>query len=177
MSKGHVTVNGNITHGISPVLLLLRFPIIPTQLPGEMPENGIALRQDPPVQLDDGDRGRGIHLGDAGRFVFRVLFEAVARVVVGDAGVFPHEPDDLTAASGLEVEVMDCRHASDGFVGGRFGATTLGGRHFDCLQLWMEKGNPTVDYTVVGVKQEKSYESLTLFKIGYSREIGVRMLV
>ena len=148
--KGHVTVSGNITHGISPVLRLLRLPVIPTQLAGEMPENGIALRQDPPVQLDDGDGGRRIHLRDAGRLVFGVFF--VARVVVGNAGVFPHETDDLTAASGLEVEVVNRWHASDGLVAGRFDATTLGGRHFDSLQLWMQEKYGVVDCTVVGVK-------------------------
>ena len=131
VSKGnHVTVNGNITHGISPVLLLLRLPLIPPQLAGKVPEHGIALRQDPAVELDDGDRGGGVHLGDAGRFVLGVFVEAVARVVVGDAGVFPHEPDDLAAAAGLEVEVVDCGDAADGFVGGGFGATALGGGHF-----------------------------------------------
>lgn len=146
------TVNDNITHGISPVLLFLRLPLIPTQLSGEMPENGIALRQDPPVQLDDGDSGHWIHLGDASRFVFGVFFEAVARVIVGDAGIFPHETDDLTAASGLEVEVMNIWHASDGFIGGRLCATTLGGGHFDSLQLWKQKRYFIVDCTMVEVK-------------------------
>ena len=125
------TIDGNVTYGISPILLLLRLPVIPTQLSGEVPENGVALGQDPPVQLEDGDGGHWVHLGNASRLVLWVFFEAVARVVVGDAGIFPHETDNLTAASGLEVEVMNRWHASDGFVAGRFCATTLGGRHCD----------------------------------------------
>lgn len=133
------TISSNITYAISPVLLLLRLPVITTQLSGEMPENGIALRQDPPVQLDDGDGGRWVHLGNASRLVLWVFFEAVARVIVGDAGIFPHETDNLTAASGLKVEVMNSWHASDGFIAGGFDAATFGGRHFDCLQLWMQE--------------------------------------
>ena len=177
MSRGHVTVNSDITHGVSPVLRLLRLPVIPTQLPGEMAEDGIALRQDPPVQLDDGDGGRRVHPGDAGRLVFGVFFEAVARVVVGDAGVFPQETDDLTAASGLEVEVVDRWHASDGFVAGRFGATTLGGRHFDSLQLWMLERYGIVDCTVIGVEQEKEYELLIQLQIGCTGKVGLKVLL
>ena len=129
------TVNDNITHGISPVLLLLRLPIITPQLSRKIPENGIALRQDPPVQFDDGDVGRRVHLRDARLFVLWVLFEAVARIIVGDAGIFPHETNDLPPASGLEIEVMDVWDASDGFVGGRLCATALGDRHFEGVQL------------------------------------------
>ena len=133
-SRSH-TVNDNITHSISPVLLLLVLPIITPQLSSEMPKDGIALRQDPPVQFNDGDVGRRVHLRDASLLILWVLFEAIARVVVGDAGIFPYETNDLPATSGLEIEVMDVWDASDGFVGGRLCATTLGGRHFEGVQL------------------------------------------
>ena len=104
-----------------------------------MPENGIALRQDPAVQLNDGDVGRRVHLRDASLLVLWVLFKAIARVVVGDAGIFPHETNNLPAASGLEIEVMDVWDASDGFVAGRLCAMTLGGRHFEGVQFCIEE--------------------------------------
>ena len=39
--------------------------------------------------------------------ILRVLFEAIADIFVGDACVFPEETDDLAAAAGLEIEVVE----------------------------------------------------------------------
>lgn len=104
-----------------------------------MPQNRIALRQDSPIQLNDGDICRRVQLRDASLFVVRVFFKAVARVIIRDAGIFPHETNDLPAASGLEVEIMQNWDAADGFIGGAFGAAALGGRHFESVEPCMKE--------------------------------------
>ena len=72
-----------------------------------MAQHRVRLHQDPPVQLDDGDRGVGVHLLDRGLLVRRVLVETVADIVEGDAGVDPEQTDDLAAPARGEVEVVD----------------------------------------------------------------------
>lgn len=131
------TVDDDIAHSISPVLFFFGLPIIVPQLSSKMPEDGIALRQDSPIQLNDGDFGRRVHLHNASLLVIRVFFKAVARVIVGDAGIFPHEANNLAPASGLKIEVMDSWDAADGFVTGGFGAAALGGRHFERVEMCM----------------------------------------
>ena len=106
-----------------------------------MPQDGIALCQNSPIQLNDGDVGRRVHLHDASLLVVRVFFKAVARVIVGDAGIFPHETNNLPATSGVEVEVVDGRDAADGFVADAFGAATLGARHFECVEACMSENS------------------------------------
>ena len=81
------TVAGDITHRIRPVLLVFRLPFILAQLTGEMAQDGIALRQDLAVQLDDGDVACRVEFGNFGLFYFGELVEAVADVFVGYAGV------------------------------------------------------------------------------------------
>lgn len=85
--KGGRTVNSDIAHGIRPIPLVLRHAIILPQQAGEVAQDGVALRQDLPVQLDDGDAARGVELLDGGVFGLGVFFEGVAHVFVGDAGV------------------------------------------------------------------------------------------
>lgn len=82
-----LTVDSDVAHGVSPVLLLVRLAIIGAQLACEAAEDGIALRQDLAVQLDDWDGGERIQLRDLCAFVRGVLVEAVACVVVADVRV------------------------------------------------------------------------------------------
>ena len=117
-----------------------------------MPEHGIALGQNPPVQLDDGDLGRRVHGGDASVLVVRVLLERIAGVIVCDAGIFPHQTDDLSTASGLEIEIMDVGDASNGFVVGRLSPTTLGRRHLERLKLYIY--NYRIRVGLLGQRQE-----------------------
>ncbi len=132
-----LTVDDDIAHRISPILLLLSLPIISPQLSSEMPQNGIALCQNSPIQLNDGNVGRRVHRRDASLLVVRVFFKAVARVIVGDAGIFPHQTNDLPATSGLEVEVVDNWDATYSFVANTFGAAALGGRHIEKVEIGM----------------------------------------
>lgn len=125
------TIRSNIAHGIGPVLVLLVRALVFPQLPGEMPDDGVRLRQDAAVELHDGYGVEGVHLLELGLFEARVLVKAVAHVGVGDTGVLPEKADDLTAALAGEVEVVDGRDAADGFVGGARGAVLLGGDHFE----------------------------------------------
>ena len=100
-----------------------------------MPQDSIALGQDSPIQLNNGNVGGGVHLRNASTLVVRVFFERIPRVIIGYACVFPQEADNLAAASGLKVEIMDIWDASDGFVAGGFGAATLGSRHPECVRI------------------------------------------
>lgn len=131
------TVDDDIAHSISPIPLLLGLPVIASQLSSEMPQDGIALRQNSPIQLNDGDVGCRVHLRDASLFVVRVFFKGVARVIIGDAGIFPHETNDLAPASGLKIEVVDSWDAPNSSVADAFGAAALGVRHFDWGQVCM----------------------------------------
>lgn len=159
------TVDDNIAHGISPILFLLSLSIVAAQLSGEMPQNGITLRQDPPIEINDGDVGGRVHLRDASLLVVRIFFEAVARVVVGNAGIFPHKANDLASAAGFEVEVVDVGDAADGFVPDGFSAAALRGRHLVRVYI------PVCLRMVGAVKQryvggqwgEKDYEQSTIW--------------
>ena len=55
---------------------------------------------------------------------------------------------------------MDVWDASDGFVGGRLCATTLGGRHFEGVQFRIEENGEycTIKRAMVGAKTEKNHE-------------------
>ena len=97
------------------------------------PKIRTALRQDPPIQLNHRDIGRRVHLRDASLLVAGVFLKAVACVIIGDAGIFPHEANDLTAATGFEIKVVDIGNAAYGFVAHGFGAAALGGRHLVCI--------------------------------------------
>ena len=97
-----------------------------------MPQYCIALRQDPSIQFNHRDIGRRVHLRDASLLVAGVFLKAVACVIIGDAGIFPHEANDLTAATGFEIKVVDIGNAAYGFVAHGFGAAALCGRHLVC---------------------------------------------
>lgn len=135
MMKGRIygaferTVDGDITHGVGPILFFLRRPVIFAQLSCEMPQHRIALRQDLAVDFNNGHVGGRVFLRDDGLFVFWVFLESVADVCVGNAGVLPHQADDLATAAGCKVQVVDGGDAADGFVGGTGGAILLCGRH------------------------------------------------
>ena len=111
------TVDSDIAHGISPVFLILRLSVILAQLPGKMPQDSVALRQDLAVQFDHGDRGRGVHLLDPRLLVLRVFLEAIADIFVGDAGVFPKQAHDLAAAPGGKIKIMNHGNTPYGFIG------------------------------------------------------------
>ena len=132
------TIEDNVAHSISPIFLLLGISFVAPQLSSEMPQYGIALGQDSPIQLNNGDVGRRVHLCDASILVVRVFVEAVTCVIIGDAGIFPHETNNLAAASGQEIEVMNVGTAANGFVADAYGAVVLGCRHFECVVgfLW-----------------------------------------
>lgn len=123
------TVDGDVTHGVCPILFLLRRPVIFAQLSCKMPQYRVALRQDLAVDFDNGHVGGWVFLRDGGFLVVWVFLETVADVCVGNAGVLPQQADDLAAAAGSKVQVVDCGDAADGFVGGTGGAILLGGRH------------------------------------------------
>lgn len=46
-----------------------------------------------------------------------MLVEGVADIVVGNTGIDEEEADDLTAPFREEVEVVDCRYATDLLIG------------------------------------------------------------
>lgn len=94
-----LTVNDNITHSISPILLLLGLPIILAQLPREVPQYSVALGKDPSIQLQHGDIACRIHLRDLGFLVFWIFLKGVADILVGNTRVFPHESQDLTTTT------------------------------------------------------------------------------
>ena len=100
-----------------------------------MPQDSIALGQNSPVQFNDGDIGGGVHLRNASLFIVRVFFKRVPSVIVGYAGLFPQEANNLAAASRLKVEIMDIWDASDGFVASGLGAAALGSRHPECVKV------------------------------------------
>ena len=104
-----------------------------------MPQNRITLRQHPAPEFHNGDIPQRIQIRDLTLLEVRVLLERVADVVVGDAGVFAQQPDDLAAALAGEVEVVDCGHAADGGVGGAGGAAAGGGGHCGFVS-WIECG-------------------------------------
>lgn len=91
---GRHTIGDDIADHIHEILLLLVRAIILAQQPREMSEDGIALRQDLAVELDDGDIGGGVQRGDFALLVFGVFVEGVAHVGVGYFGIFPEEADD-----------------------------------------------------------------------------------
>ena len=96
-----------------------------------MSQNRVALCQDLAIELDDGDIGCRVHLCNTSFLVLGVFLKAVPGVVVGYSGIFPKQANDLAAAAGLEVEVVDVRNSSDGFIASRFGETSCRRRHFD----------------------------------------------
>lgn len=71
-----------------------------------MSEHGIALRQDLAVELDDGNVGGGVQMGDFALFVFGVFLEGVAHVGVGYFGIFPEEADDSVEKKSRSVKVL-----------------------------------------------------------------------
>ena len=100
-----------------------------------MPQDSIALGQDSPIQFNDGDIGGGVHLHNASLFIVGVFFKRVPGVIVGYVGIFPQEANDLAAASGLKVEIMDIWDAPNGFVASGLGAAALGSRHPECVKV------------------------------------------
>lgn len=85
-----------------------------------MSQDSITLGQNPPIELDDGYSACGVHLRDASLLVLGVFFERVSCIIVGHAGVLPEQTDDLAAATGLEVEVVDTVESEIGWLGGEW---------------------------------------------------------
>ncbi len=123
------TINCNITYGVRPVFLILRLTVIFPQLPRKMPQDGIALGQGLPVQLDDWDSGIGVHFLNLALLVLGIFLKGVPDVFICDTSVFPHETYDLSAAAGGKVEIMHGGHSPNGFVGFARTAEFLGARH------------------------------------------------
>ena len=133
--KGNLTVNNNITHGIGPIPLLLRPPIILPQQSGKVSRDGMTLRQDPTIEFDDGDFPHRVQLRDLRPLGLRPLFERVPHIFVRDAGIFPQKTNHLAASARLHVEIVNCGQAADGVVGGGGRADFLGGRHGGLFRL------------------------------------------
>ena len=80
---------------------------------------------------------RRIHLYNASFLVLGVFLEGITDVFIGYACVFPEETDYLASAARLEVEVVHCRHPTNGTIGVGLGEASLCGRHDDGLGLLM----------------------------------------
>lgn len=135
IGKCRLTVGPDITNHIGQILLLLGLAVILSQLACEVTQDGVALRQNLSIELDDREGRRRVLLSDDSLLVLGVFVKAITDVGVGDAGVFPHETDDLATATGGKVQVMDCGLAANGLVCGTGSAVGLGGRHdgFQCF--------------------------------------------
>ena len=125
------TVNANIAHSISPIYLILSLPLVFPQLPRKVPEDGVTLGQNPPIEFNHGNTAYRVHFCNAAFLVLGVFFEAIADVVVGYAGIFPEKTDDLSSAARLVVKVVHCRHTTDDMIRIGLGEASLRGRHDD----------------------------------------------
>ena len=76
-----------------------------------------------------------IHLCNARFLVLGVFLEGITDVFIGYASVFPEETDYLASAARLEVEVVHCRHTTNGTIGVGLGEASLCGRHDDGLSF------------------------------------------
>ncbi len=100
------TINDDIANHIHEILLLFVRAVVLSQQPREVSEDGVALRQDLAVELDDGDFGGGVQRGDFALFVFWVFVEGVAHVGVRYGGIFPEEANDSVGKRRRSVEVL-----------------------------------------------------------------------
>jgi len=86
-AKEGVTVQGSVTDGVRPILLLLSLALILPKLARPVPQDGVALGEDAAVELDDGNRAERVVIEELRSFPFWIFLEAVTDVFVGDAGI------------------------------------------------------------------------------------------
>jgi hypothetical protein len=100
-----LTVDGNIAKAINPELLFLRLSVVLPQQVGKMSHNRITLSQNFSVQLNDRQVASRIQpsINKLGLFEAWEFLVAVADIMIGDAGVFEEETDNLATATGEEV--------------------------------------------------------------------------
>ena len=117
-----------------------------------MPQHGVTLSEDLAVELDHRYVAGGIHLEDLfllvlwpfieGETLYRVSWSVVVSdserfelltydVFVGNACIFPEQPNRLTSPFRSKIEIVYDWDAADGFVRRTGRTVLLPGRHFN----------------------------------------------